>query len=122
MRVGKAEASMHAATESGGWIKRFLIEEREIARKVIARGAADRACRNLLVGLLAVDGVFIVIHAIRWFFFRESGLLHSRLFDISKDGGLAECANYAQTAVLVALLVRVGRRARQPVYLGWAAL
>jgi hypothetical protein len=91
-------------------------------RLVLRLGREDPVVARTWWALIAVIGVFSVIHAIRWRYYQHEGLLESYLFDMSADWSLAEMANYLQTALLVALLVQLGRSARQPIYFGWTAL
>jgi hypothetical protein len=116
---------MVGTAAGAGWRQRLGRETAALwqrTRLALRLGAGDRDVRRLLLGLLIVDGIFMVVHAVRWFFYQESGLLHSSLFDISADWSLAEMFNYLQTALLVALLWRLGRRRGMAVFTGWAAL
>jgi hypothetical protein len=67
--------------------------------------------------LLAIDGLFILLHLMR-----VSGAVTSDLFYLHIDGGYAEWWQYAKEAATAAALVQVFRASRQPVYLAWAAV
>jgi hypothetical protein len=75
------------------------------------------ASRPLLALLIAIDIVFIAIHA--WFASR--GALPPAL-NVETDGGIPEYFQYLKWTICTAACAYAAAQSREPLYLGWMAL
>lgn len=88
----------------------------DVGLRPLLRGAAFR---RLLLGLLAVDLVFIGLHVAHvWSEWQAAtgGLVADRGFSLEQEGGAGEAWEAVKTVLCVAGLMLVARRTAQPVY------
>jgi len=73
---------------------------------------------RLLIGLLLVDGAFILMHLVH----ERTDLLHSSFFSIGRDGSAGEWFQYIKEVWILILLLELARRRANHLYRGWAFL
>jgi hypothetical protein len=72
---------------------------------------------KLLLFLLAVDAIFILLHVLF-----DLGLLSDRRFLLGRDNGYAEMFGYLKEGGIILASCALAVRARQSLYVAWAAL
>ncbi len=84
----------------------------------------DRRVVTVACALVALDVFFVIVHGVKFAFKEEFidlfGYWLYRNLTITNDWAIPEAVNYLKFVVIVALLARVYRSVRQPVYLAWA--